>query len=260
MKSTSNKYATSFGLFAKTYQKYRRSYSKPLYQLLFSLINQQDLSILDVGCGTGKSTEPLLLFKGKRNISVTGIDPDPAMLHEARASAKKKKLPITYLQGTASTLPFKKESFDAVISGAAFHWFGDKRSLAKIKNVLKKDGVFFIFWTQFTHKNRAVVGKEIFGKYKWKAIPKDFREQTFVSNLLNQAGLRDVGEATLPFSEKISLEQVVGLWKTNSSYALLTPALRHQFNREMTAAYRAALGKKEFMTEHKEFRICYGFK
>ena len=67
--------------------------------------------ILDIGCGTGKSTEPLIkIFK---NAEIVGCDPDAAMLAEAKASAKKLGLPIEYVEGRAERLPFVDDSFDA---------------------------------------------------------------------------------------------------------------------------------------------------
>lgn len=252
--------ATAFGVFAKDYQKYRRSYDRRLYKLLFSVLKNKEVSILDVGCGTGKSTEPVLTNAGDHKVTLSGIDPDEAMLGEARKSAKKNKLSIEYLQGKADKLPFEKETFDAVISGAAFHWFGDKRSMAQIRKVLKTGGVFFVFWTQYVKSNKPVIGSDIYKKYSWKVIPKKFRAQAYVSGLLTSAGFRNVNEAMIAFSEKTSIEGSLGLIKTNSTYSMMSPATRKSFMREMTAAYKKAIGTKKAFINKEELRICYGFK
>lgn len=251
---------TSFGVFAKGYQKYRRTYDKRLYKLLFSLIPVGDAAILDIGCGTGKSTEPLLQYAGPRKISVTGIDPDEQMLREARLSAKKKKLPIVYIRGEAAKLPFKKGTFDATIAGAAFHWFGNARSLIKIKGVLKDGGVFVVFWAQFVKRKKSAIGSNIYGKYKWTGIPQKFRGQTYVSELLSKAGFRNVKEAKIGFTEKKTLSQIMGVMKTNSSYSMMSPKTRKAFMGEMTRAYREAMGKNKTVTDRLKLLICYGFK
>jgi ubiquinone/menaquinone biosynthesis C-methylase UbiE len=251
---------TSFGLVAKQYQKYRRSYDPKLYKLLFSLLPQKELVILDVGCGTGKSTEPLFVEAKKHQISVVGIDPDESMLYEARLSAKKKKLSIEYIKGTAEKLPFEKEKFDAVISGAAFHWFGSKGTIKKIKNTLKKGGVFFVFWAQYVKSNKPTIGADLYEKYNWQGIPKKFRGQGYVAELLSETGFKKVRKVAIPFIEKKTISEMIGNLKTNSSYALMSPNIKKQFVKEMTNAYKDALGNKRYDINELELRICYGFK
>ena len=231
-----------------------------MYDLLFSLLPDKEVKILDIGCGTGKSTEPIYDAAGKRKVSVIGIDPDEAMLHEARLSAKKKKLPIEYVQGTAENLPFQENTFNAIISGAAFHWFGSKRTVAKINNVLKKNGVFVIFWTQFVKTNKPTIGGNLYEKYNWHGIPKKFRGQKYVAGLLREAGFKKVKKVSIPFTEKLTIPQVIGNLKTNSSYALMSPKIKQKFVQEMTAAYKEALGKDKYDVNNLQLRVCYGFK
>jgi len=250
---------TSFGRIAREYQKYRRTYDSRLYKLLFSLLPKKELNILDIGCGTGKSTESLLFDVKRRNISVIGIDPDEAMLHEAHLSAKKKGLPITYLQGTAEKLPYK-DQFDAIISGSAFHWFGNKKALSRIKRALKEHGVFFIFWVQSLKLDKPTIGRDVYIKYKYEGIPQKFRDQEFVYNLLSEAGFKRVRKSTILFSEKKSISDTIGVLKTNSAYALMSPTTQKQFVREMTKAYKIALGAKKYDSNKLELRICYGLK
>lgn len=257
-------YKTSFGKNAKEYQKYRRTYDKKLYELLFSLLENvrgtKKYSILDLGCGTGKSTEPLFATRKKRVITVTGVDPDNEMLHEARLSAKKHKLPIAYLQAGAENLPFQQDTFDAIISGAAFHWFATKRTLAKIKKVLVKDGIFFVFWVQYSDTEKPAIGEEIYDKFEWRGIPKRFRGVPYVKKCLKEAGFKKVSTVIIPFIETKTVEEAVGLLRTNSSYMLFTEDEQKQFVREMTAAHKKALGTKKAFVDEMEIRVCYGFK
>ncbi len=250
----------SFGRFAKEYQQYRRSYEPEIYDLLFSLIPTKNPTILDIGCGTGKSTEPLLLFSNK-GVKAIGIDPDPAMLDEARLSAKEKNLDIEYIVADAENIPFKENTFDAIISGAAFHWYGNVPTITKIKNTLKEGGFFFVFWNQYIKvKDKPVIGAGIFGKYKWKGIPKEYREMDFVSNLLTESGLKNVTQKTFSRLERKTIDDVMNGFKTNSSYSLFTEEQRAAFIKDMTEAYTIALAGKEYDENELETRICYGFK
>jgi len=264
MKSRNDlKQKDSFGLAAKDYQKYRRTYDEKLYDLIFSSLKKDvsnEVSALDIGCGTGKSTEPLLKSVRDRVVVVTGVDPDQAMLREARLSAKKKKLPITYIQANAETLPFKKETFNVAITGAAFHWFGNKKTVTKIKKVLKKGGLFFVFWAQYIKTDKPVIGSEIYRKYNWRGVPKKFRGQKFVGDILSRGGFKKVRKTTISFSEEKTIPQILGLLKTNSSYILLSPEDKLRFLRDMKAVYEKALGKNGREVNKMELCVVYGSK
>ena len=69
-----------FGNEAANYTKFRKPYPQELYDLLFSRFPQDGKKILDIACGTGKSTEPLLLS----GLEVFGCDHDELMIEEAQ--------------------------------------------------------------------------------------------------------------------------------------------------------------------------------
>ncbi len=60
--------------------------------------------LLDVGCGTGHFTRRFQ----QAGLSVTGVDPDPAML----AYAREHSAGIEYIEGNAEQLPFDDNQFD----------------------------------------------------------------------------------------------------------------------------------------------------
>ncbi|MBU0461260.1 MAG: methyltransferase domain-containing protein, partial [Nanoarchaeota archaeon] len=83
--------------------------------------------LLDVGCGTGISTE----FWDCKKI---GIDPSVELLKQ---NLDKKN--SFYLEGKAEDLPFKSHLFDVVISVTAIHNFKDyRKGLREIKRVGEK--------------------------------------------------------------------------------------------------------------------------
>lgn len=82
---------------------------------------------LDVGCGTGISAR---FFKCE-----TGIDPSEALLKIARKNYPE----ITFLKGTAESLPFKDNEFDFVVSITAIQNFKNtEKGLKEIKRVGKR--------------------------------------------------------------------------------------------------------------------------
>jgi len=90
-----------------------------------------DALLLDVGCGTGMSSD---IF----NCRIIGIDNSQAMLREGK---RKERNNADYLRGKGENLPFKDRVFDHVISVTALHNFTDpKRALGEIKRVCRKNG------------------------------------------------------------------------------------------------------------------------
>jgi ubiquinone/menaquinone biosynthesis C-methylase UbiE len=64
--------------------------------------------VLDVGCGTGRTTIPLY----QQGYEVVGVDITPAMIDTARSIASQQGLAINYEVGDATHLPYHNESFD----------------------------------------------------------------------------------------------------------------------------------------------------
>ena len=89
-------------------------------------ISKNDL-LLDVGCGTGLTTEPWDCRK-------IGIDPAKKLIEKAKAKNTKTE----YRLAPAEDIPFEDDKFDIVISITAIQNFQDiKKGLEEIKRVGK---------------------------------------------------------------------------------------------------------------------------
>lgn len=102
-------------------------------------------SVLDIGCGAGVDTIIAASLAGPAG-QVTGIDLVPAMLARARENARLARADnVTFLEATAEQLPFRDNSFDAVISNGVFNLVVDKaKALAEVYRVLKPGGRFLL--------------------------------------------------------------------------------------------------------------------
>jgi demethylmenaquinone methyltransferase/2-methoxy-6-polyprenyl-1,4-benzoquinol methylase len=89
-------------------------------------VDPDDL-LLDVGCGTGLTTEPWDCKK-------IGIDPAKKLIEKAKA----KKTKTRYLVAEAENIPFEDNKFDIVISITTIQNFHDiEKGLSEIKRVGK---------------------------------------------------------------------------------------------------------------------------
>ncbi len=110
--------------------------------------------ILDLGCGTGRTTFHLFQLGFEK---INGIDLTPEMIERAMELNEKYQLDIDFKVGDARDLKYKDKAFDAVI----FSFNGmmsipdsvqRKKALAEINRVLK-DGGIYVFTTHDRDKD-----------------------------------------------------------------------------------------------------------
>ncbi|MCK4326988.1 MAG: methyltransferase domain-containing protein [Candidatus Diapherotrites archaeon] len=84
--------------------------------------------VIDIGCGTGYSTQVL----ADTGFDVVGIDPNQEMVERAN----ERKLACSV--GSFEEIPFPDHSFDAAVSISTLQWVEDYRAAAKeVSRVLK---------------------------------------------------------------------------------------------------------------------------
>lgn len=253
-----NTHKKQFGNQAENYTKYRKPYTDKLHDFLFELTSKGEKNILDIACGTGKSTEPLVRDDAK----VFGCDHDPLMIMEAQKQAELKKLDIQYKVADVENLPYEDGTFDVVTVGTAFHWFVNEKSMGEIKRVLKPNGIFFVFWT-LTVKNvpeENSIPWEFLQSFNWERVPRELRDLDYISDFLRGQGIKDVSTERIPVSHNDTVEEQVGLMKTASSYELLSESEKERFVKELTDILTKKLGDRPYFTFEEEVQVCFGYK
>ncbi len=102
----------------------------------------ENARVLELGCGTG------LLWRGRTQVPrgwrVILTDMSDGMLRETRASLAEFGHSFSYTQADAQAIPFRDESFDAVIANHMLYHVPDiPRALGEVRRVLKPSGVCY---------------------------------------------------------------------------------------------------------------------
>ena len=114
-------------------------------ELLFGKYFKKGSRILDIGCGSGRTTFPLI----KKGHEVTAIDITPDMIKSAEEMAEEFGIKADFRTGDAANLEFEDSSFDnAVFSFNGWNHIAGKENrisaLKEVFRVLKPEG-YFIF-------------------------------------------------------------------------------------------------------------------
>ena len=113
-------------------------------RLIMSIPAGQYDDVIDIGCGTGWTTQALVdRFHPAR---ITGVDPSEGMLEQFQAKLGGiEGVEITLAQGDVEHMPVPDAAFDLGICSMAYHWFPNKWDAAKaMARTLKPGGVLAI--------------------------------------------------------------------------------------------------------------------
>lgn len=150
-------------------------------KIMFEKYVPKTASILDLGCGAGRTTIALY-EQGWQNI--TGVDLSERMIESARKIAAEKRVTINFENTDASDLKFAENEFDtALFSYNGLMCIPERKNRVKamqeIYRVLKKNGVFV-----FTTHDSEIVPEQykqfwIDEKFRWENGTQDKRLHDF---------------------------------------------------------------------------------
>jgi ArsR family transcriptional regulator len=128
-----------FESLAGDWERIRKSYfDDRVTGLSIEKLLPRDLTLADVGCGTGSLTFELARFARK----VIGVDLSREMLRRARAIAKERKLGnVEFRQGDALEVPLPSRSVDAAFCVMVLHFVPDPaRAIANLCRITRLGG------------------------------------------------------------------------------------------------------------------------
>lgn len=103
---------------------------------------REGLKVCDLGCGTGVMFDMLRRRVGERGV-IIGVDFAPRVAHQAQRNFPFHNIGV--VEGDAGCLPLEDETFDMVVSFAAFAHFSHKdETIHEAYRILKSNGRFVI--------------------------------------------------------------------------------------------------------------------
>jgi ubiquinone/menaquinone biosynthesis C-methylase UbiE len=138
-----------FDQWASTYEHswLQRAFFDRAHQATLALaegIVQQPVSVLDVGCGTGKLLRRATTYWPEAHL--IGVDPANGMIE----MAKRLNPNATFFTAMAEALPLQDTSVDLALSTTSFHhWQDQAAGIREIARVLRPGGYFILVDASF---------------------------------------------------------------------------------------------------------------
>lgn len=106
-------------------------------QLLEKEDLQPEMTVLDLGCGTGQTAA---YIARKYKCHVTALDVDPTMLEKCRQRMDEEALSVEIVRGDAENLPFKDRTFDLVLAESVIAFVDMEKAISECRRVLRDEG------------------------------------------------------------------------------------------------------------------------
>ncbi len=135
---------------APLYDRARPDYPDQMFDDLVSLAGiPPDGRVLEIGCGTGKSTLPL----ARRGFSIDCVELGANLAAVARrnlAGFPRVRIVVADFESWAG----EEAAYDLVTSGTALHWIDPSVRYYKIAQLLRPGGTLGPFWYTHVHTER----------------------------------------------------------------------------------------------------------
>jgi len=204
--------------------------------------------VLDLGCGTGRLTSEIRgRVPGGR---VVGLDRSISMLRTAAAWLREHGPRVSLVLGDGAALPFRR-AFDAVFSGATFHWIHDHAALFRSIGMALRPGGRLVAQCGGSGNLAVLRGRadRIARRPRFAPYFDEWTEPTYYADVeattrrLADAGFVDVDvwleEALTPFDSPEPYREFIATVCVRHHLARLPAAERGAFLRELTLAAAA---------------------
>jgi SAM-dependent methyltransferase len=197
------------------YATHRPGYGDAAIEYLRTRFELDESSrVLDLGCGAGQITVPLAAHVDR----VVGMDPNEAMLREARQRADKAGVEnVEWVVGSDSDLDDDMGPFRLTTMGRSFHWMDEAETLERLHSMTEPGGGVAILndaeW--FTRGEREwqkavyATGSEYLDDLPPRTGPVDHDDDPW-DKKIEAFGFDDVEVATFETEREWDVDSIVG--------------------------------------------------
>jgi SAM-dependent methyltransferase len=220
--------ARVFGEVADEYDRIRPSYPDDLIDDVLTYSALDGAPALEVGAGTGKATEAFV----QRGVTVTAIEPDPAMAALLARRLSVHIVPSLFEDWTTG------ERFGLLYSAQAWHWTDPATRWQRAADLLAPTGAIALFWNRSRHADPDLAARE--AAVHQRIAPQVPREHGPIPDNLDRewpatdlAALPTFTDYTFRrylWTRTLSTADYLAVLATHSSYRMLpTPTRDHLF-------------------------------
>lgn len=244
-------------------------HAAPAADLISLVAPAQGARVLDVGTGTGIALMPAREVIGPDGFLV-GLDPSTGMLRQAQAAPAHPPL----VAGEAIDLPFRDETFDAVVGNFVLsHFSKHETALHDMVRVLRRGGRLGLtawvttedeFGRVWRERAEAVVGKDLYQDALARALPSErqFSDPDRIIDALRDAGLRDVEVETRHYRFEMTIAQYLEAQKTRlgarALHRIMGDAVWERFGEQVAEEFRSRF--RDPIGDSQEVRFGLGMK
>lgn len=236
-----------YGKTSEVYAKYRDIYPKEVFDKLYELgVGRKNTSWLDLGTGTGVIPRGL----AKYGADITAIDISKEQIEQAKRLSGEYSN-IFYRVSSAEELKYDKGTFDVITACQCFWYFDSKVVAAKIKNLLKKDGMFLKLYMGYDKEDRIAaeswnIAKKINKNWKPGSARKDLENHCFDNPQVEKL------EISIPFTRESWHGRMLA---SRGVMASMDMDMLKQFEEEHITFLQQF--PMEFQVKHEVFFISY---
>ena len=181
--------------------RYDRASCRHWQRFLDAGVISASTDVLDIGCGTGKSTRDVARIAAEG--SVVGVDLSAKMLQRAREQTDAAGLTnVTYVQGDAQVHPFEADAVDVAMSSFGAMFFNDPvAAFTNIGRGLRSGGTLAVLaWRELRRnewlmelRSALAMGRQLPEPPPEAPTPFSLADPDRVRRILGDAGYTDVG-------------------------------------------------------------------
>lgn len=239
---------TKFGADPVAYDYARPEYSEALFGWLAerARLNAQS-DCLEIGAGTGHATLPVLALPVRY---VMAIEPDLRLAARLREKAgNDPRLVVEEERFETAIIP--QAFFDVAFAATSFHWLPRMKSLAKVRDALKPNGRFAMWWHVY-HNAAKPDAFDAATAHLFNGLEQDPEATSgrppFALDVASRTGeLRSAGFEEIEhqlFEQKITFspERIAALYGTFSRVGMAPEETRDQLLSEVSRIAREQFG------------------